>query len=152
MAEFKHLVVVKFKEGVNVDEIVEQVEKMVSVIDSVKSFEWGHDVEGQDMLTQGFTHVFSMTFDDKEAITSFLTHPKHIEFCPTFSAAIDKIVVLDFPSLLVKAPAPPPSSPPLPPPPAVEAIPEAAPPPVLTSTPLPTPATAPAPTPASASA
>lgn len=40
MAEFKHLVVVKFKEGVNVDEIVEQVEKMVSDIDSVKSFEW----------------------------------------------------------------------------------------------------------------
>lgn len=156
MAEFKHLVVVKFKEGVNVDEIVEQVEKMVSDIDSVKSFEWGHDMEGQDMLTQGFTHVFSMTFDDKEAIASFLTHPKHLEFCPTFSAAIDKIVVLDFPSLLVKTPAPPPSLPPPPPPPPVEMTPEVALPPVLTSTPLPppvpTPAPAPVPTPASASA
>lgn len=40
MGEFKHLVVAKFKEGVNVDEIVEQVEKMVSDIDSVKFFEW----------------------------------------------------------------------------------------------------------------
>ncbi|KAL0534219.1 hypothetical protein IC582_028507 [Cucumis melo] len=149
MGEFKHLVVAKFKEGVNVDEIVEQVEKMVSDIDSVKFFEWGHDVEGQDMLTQGFTHVFSMTFDDKEAITSFLTHPKHLEFCPTFSAAIDQIVVLDFPSILVKVAAPPPSPPS---PPASEATPEAALPPVLTSTPLPTPATATAPTPASASA
>lgn len=40
MGEFKHLVVAKFKEGLNVDEIVAQVEKMVSDIDSVKSFEW----------------------------------------------------------------------------------------------------------------
>ena len=40
MAEFKHLVIAKFKESVNVEEIVEQVEKMVSDIDYVKSFEW----------------------------------------------------------------------------------------------------------------
>lgn len=40
MGEFKHLVIAKFKEGVNVEEIVEQVEKVVSDIDSVKSFEW----------------------------------------------------------------------------------------------------------------
>ncbi|XP_022969554.1 stress-response A/B barrel domain-containing protein At5g22580-like [Cucurbita maxima] len=145
MAEFKHLVIAKFKESVNVEEIVEQVEKMVSDIDYVKSFEWGHDVEGQDMVTQGFTHVFSMTFDDKEAIASFLTHPKHLEFCPTFSAAIDKIIVLDFPSLLVKPPALPPPSP------------EAVPPSVMASTPLPPPpppvsAPAPPPTPTPASA
>lgn len=40
MGEFKHLVVAKFKEGVNVDDIVDQVKKLVSDIDSVKSFEW----------------------------------------------------------------------------------------------------------------
>ena len=106
----------------------------------------GHDVEGQEMVTQGFTHVFSMTFDDKEAIASFLTHPKHLEFCPTFSAAIEKIIVLDFPSLLLKPPALPPPSP------------EAVPPSVMASTPLPPPppppvsAPAPPPTPASAPA
>ncbi|XP_022142413.1 stress-response A/B barrel domain-containing protein At5g22580-like [Momordica charantia] len=154
MGEFKHLVIAKFKEGVNVEEIVEQVEKVVSDIDSVKSFEWGHEAEGQEMLTQGFTHVLSMTFDDKEGITSFLTHPKHLEFCPTFSAAIDKIVVLDFPSLLVKPP-PPPSLPPPPSPPAAAApSPETVPPPALTSTPLPppVPTSATAPTLASAPA
>ena len=46
-----------------------------------------------------------MTFDKKEDFTAFQGHPKHVEFSATFSAAIDKIVVLDFPSLLVKAPA-----------------------------------------------
>lgn len=114
----------------------------------------GHEAEGQEMLTQGFTHVLSMTFDDKEGITSFLTHPKHLEFCPTFSAAIDKIVVLDFPSLLVKTP-PPPSLPPPPSPPAAAApSPETVPPPALTSTPLPppVPTSATAPTLASAPA
>lgn len=40
MAEFKHLVVVKFKEGVAVEDLIKGMEKMVSQIDTVKSFEW----------------------------------------------------------------------------------------------------------------
>lgn len=40
MAEFKHLVVVKFKEDVVVDEILKGLEKLASEIDTVKSFVW----------------------------------------------------------------------------------------------------------------
>lgn len=65
----------------------------------------GHDIESQEMLRQGFTHAFLMTFNKKEDFTAFASHPKHLEFSATFSAAIEKIVLLDFPSLLVKAPA-----------------------------------------------
>ena len=65
----------------------------------------GHDIESQEMLRQGFTHAFFMTFNKKEDFTAFTSHPKHLEFSATFSAAIEKIVLLDFPSLLVKAPA-----------------------------------------------
>lgn len=39
MAEFKHLVIVKFKEGVDVEEIMKGMEELVSGIDLVKSFE-----------------------------------------------------------------------------------------------------------------
>ncbi|CAL5424061.1 unnamed protein product [Camellia sinensis] len=104
MAEFKHLVVVKFKEEVVVDEIVKGMEKLVSEIDAVKSFEWGQDIESQEMLTQGFTHAFLMTFKTKEDFTAFLGHPKHVEFSATFSTVIDKIVLLDFPAVLAKPP------------------------------------------------
>ena len=40
MSEFKHLVIVKFKEGVVVEDIIKGMEKLVSEIDVVKSFEW----------------------------------------------------------------------------------------------------------------
>lgn len=46
-----------------------------------------------------------MTFNKKEDFTAFQCHPKHLEFSAIFSAALDKIVLLDFPALLVKAPA-----------------------------------------------
>ncbi|KAJ1401776.1 Stress responsive alpha-beta barrel [Sesbania bispinosa] len=105
MGEFKHFVIVKFKEGVVVEEITKGMEKLVSEIDAVKSFEWGQDIESLDVLRQGFTHAFLMTFNKKEDFAAFQGHPNHVEFSATFSAAIEKIVVLDFPSTLVKAPA-----------------------------------------------
>lgn len=37
---FKHLVVIKFKDGVNEEEILKGLQKLVSEIDYVKSFEW----------------------------------------------------------------------------------------------------------------
>ncbi|EXB53699.1 hypothetical protein L484_008983 [Morus notabilis] len=94
MGEFKHLVIVKFKDDVVVDDVLKGMEKLVS-----------EDVESLDVLRQGFTHAFLMTFNKKEDFAAFQGHPKHVEFSATFSAAIDKIVLLDFPALLVKAPA-----------------------------------------------
>lgn len=67
------------------------------------------------MLRQGFTHAFLMTFNSKEDFISFASHPKHAEFSATFSTVIEKIVLLDFPAVLVK-PVPPPTPPPPPPP------------------------------------
>lgn len=40
MAEFTHLVVVKFKEEVVVDDIMNGLEKLVAQLDTVKSFVW----------------------------------------------------------------------------------------------------------------
>ncbi|XP_027347907.1 stress-response A/B barrel domain-containing protein At5g22580-like [Abrus precatorius] len=105
MGTFNHCVIIKFKDGVVVEELIQGLEKMVSGIEHVKSFEWGKDIESQDMLRQGFTHAFLMTFNGKEEFSAFQTHPKHVEFSGIFSPAIEKIVVLDFPSNIVKAPA-----------------------------------------------
>lgn len=54
------------------------------------------------MLRQGFTHAFLMTFGSKEDFTAFASHPNHVEFSSTFSTAIDKAVLLDFPAITVK--------------------------------------------------
>ncbi|KAK3021674.1 hypothetical protein RJ639_047508 [Escallonia herrerae] len=83
-------------------EILKGLEKLVSDVDIVKSFVWGKDTESEEMLRQGFTHAFLMTFSSKDDFNCFLRHPNHVEFSATFSAAIDKIVLLDFPAVLVK--------------------------------------------------
>uniref|UniRef100_A0A2P2IT16 Stress responsive A/B barrel domain family protein n=1 Tax=Rhizophora mucronata TaxID=61149 RepID=A0A2P2IT16_RHIMU len=104
MGEFKHLVIVKFKEGVVIEEIIKGMEKLASEVDLIKSFEWGQEMEGQEMLTQGYTHAFSMTFEKKEDFSALQTHPHHVEYSATFSVAIEKIVVLNFPTVQVKPP------------------------------------------------
>ncbi|RZC02403.1 Stress-response A/B barrel domain-containing protein [Glycine soja] len=63
----------------------------------------GKDIESHDMLRQGFTHVFLMAFNGKDEFNAFQTHPYDLEFTGVFSPAIKKIVVMDFPSNLVKA-------------------------------------------------
>lgn len=62
----------------------------------------GQDIESLDVLRQGFTHAFLMTFNKKEDFAAFQSHPNHVEFSEKFSAAIENIVLLDFPSTLVK--------------------------------------------------
>nr|UVI66441.1 Cyclase3 [Plumbago zeylanica] len=102
MGEMKHLVMAKFKEGVAVEEIIKEMEKMVSEVDLVLSFEWGEDVQSPEMLRQGFTHAFLMTFRSQEEFASFVVHPQHVDFSTTFTAAIDNVILLDFPTVAVK--------------------------------------------------
>ncbi|XP_051120314.1 stress-response A/B barrel domain-containing protein At5g22580-like [Andrographis paniculata] len=105
-SEFKHLVLVKFKDGVQVEEVLKGMEKLVSEMDTINSFFWGEDIESQEMLRQGFTHAFLMTFSSKDDFSSFLAHPSHLQFSSSFSAAIDKALLLDFPAVTVKPPPP----------------------------------------------
>ncbi|XP_073027661.1 stress-response A/B barrel domain-containing protein At5g22580 [Primulina eburnea] len=105
MAEFKHLVLVKFKEEVVVEDVLKEMEKLVSEMDIVKSFVWGEDIESLEMLRQGFTHAFLMTFENKDDFTAFASHPNHVEFSTKFSTVIDKAVLLDFPVITLKSPA-----------------------------------------------
>ena len=46
-----------------------------------------------------------MTFGCKEDLTAFVGHPNHVEFSSTFSTVIEKVLLLDFPVVTVKAPA-----------------------------------------------
>ncbi|KAL8130092.1 hypothetical protein V2J09_019247 [Rumex salicifolius] len=107
MGEMKHLVVAKFKEGAALDDVIKGMEKLVSEVDFVSSFEWGQDIQSPEMLRQGFTHAFLMTFKNQEDFSGFLAHPKHAEFSATFSTVIENVILLDFPAVVVK-PSPPP--------------------------------------------
>jgi hypothetical protein len=40
MGSYNHYVIVKFKDGVEVEELIQDLEKMISGIEHVKSFQW----------------------------------------------------------------------------------------------------------------
>ncbi|RCV37055.1 hypothetical protein SETIT_8G032000v2 [Setaria italica] len=104
MGEVKHLCLVKFKEGVVVEDVLKGMADLAAQMDMVKSFEWGQDVLNQEMLTQGFTHVFSLTFASADDLTAYVSHEKHAAFAATFMAALEKVVVIDFPVAIAKPP------------------------------------------------
>lgn len=62
MGEFKHLCAARFKEGVVVDDIIQELTKLAAELDAVKFFGWGKNMLDQEALTRGFTHVFVLTF------------------------------------------------------------------------------------------
>ncbi|KAM0900181.1 hypothetical protein ACQ4PT_020796 [Festuca glaucescens] len=107
--EFKHLCLVRFKEGVVVEDIIQELSKLAAELDMIKFFGWGKDVLNQDALTQGFTHVFSLCFDSAEDLAAYMGHEKHGAFAATFMAALDKVIVMDFPFVVAK-PAPKPEA------------------------------------------
>ncbi|CAN6452387.1 unnamed protein product [Victoria cruziana] len=100
----KHFVLIKFKEGTSAEEIIKKMEEMTMEIDKVKSFEWGQDMESEEMLRQGFTHAFSLTFESKEEFVAFSQHPTHLAFAELLLSAVEKAIVFDFPVVQVKPP------------------------------------------------
>ncbi|KAF8706555.1 hypothetical protein HU200_030837 [Digitaria exilis] len=104
MGEVKHLCLVRFKEGVVVDDVLKGMTDLVAEMGMVKSFEWGEDVLNQEMLTQGFTHVFSLTFATADDLTAYMGHERHAAFAATFMAALEKVLVIDFPVVIAKPP------------------------------------------------
>ncbi|XP_068663908.1 stress-response A/B barrel domain-containing protein At5g22580-like [Aristolochia californica] len=106
MGDLKHLVLAKFKEGVAVEDIIKEMEKLATDMETVKDFEWGQDSGSEAALRQDYTHVFVLTFKSAEDFAAFSAHPTHLEFAANFVAGIEYIVVLDFPSVLIKPTAP----------------------------------------------
>ncbi|CAL9135386.1 unnamed protein product [Musa textilis] len=97
MGSIRHLVLAKFKDEAAVAELLQGLQKLVSEIDVIKSFEWGEDVLKDERLDQGFTHAFLLTFGSAEDLATYIKHPSHVAFGKAFRAAIDKILAIDFP-------------------------------------------------------
>ncbi|ERN13157.1 stress-response A/B barrel domain-containing protein At5g22580 [Amborella trichopoda] len=101
--DMKHLVLVKFKEAISVQEIIEGMERLASEVEYVKAFEWGQDVGSEELLRQGFTHVFILTFGSHEDFMAYSSHPSHLEFAGKFMATIEKVIVFDYTPVLMKS-------------------------------------------------
>jgi lysophospholipase L1-like esterase len=94
----RHIVMFKFKD----DATPEQVKKIEDAfralpgkIDTIKEFEWGTD-NSPEMLAQGFTHCFVVSFADEKGRAAYLPHAAHKEFVDLLKPHLDKVLVIDF--------------------------------------------------------
>ena len=97
-AMLRHIVLFKFKDGTAADQ-VKKIEDafrgLPKKIDTIKGFECGTD-NSPEMLAQGFTHCFVVTFADEKGREVYLPHPAHKEFVELVGPHVEKVLVVDF--------------------------------------------------------
>ncbi|CAL1392453.1 unnamed protein product [Linum trigynum] len=101
--ELKHVVVVKFKEGIPPHEIEQHINdyaNLVNLIPSMKSFHWGRDV-GVCGMDEGYTHIFECTFETEQDVVEYMAHHSHREFADLFIPKLDKFLIIDYKPTLV---------------------------------------------------
>lgn len=94
----RHVVLFKFKPEVTkeqVKEVEEAFAKLSKEIDAVVDFEWGTD-NSPEMLAQGFTHCFLVTFKDEKGREEYLPHAAHKKFVDMALPRIEKVLVVDY--------------------------------------------------------
>ena len=94
----RHVVMFRFKDGAP-REGIEAVEKaffaLKNNIPLIRSLEWGTDVSPEG-ISQGFTHLFLVTFDSEKDRDAYLPHPAHKAFGNVLKPVIDKVMVIDY--------------------------------------------------------
>lgn len=94
----RHVVLFKFKDSATpaqIKEVENAFRKLPSKIKEIKGFEWGME-NSPEGLSQGFTHVFFVTFDSEEGRAIYLPHPDHKEFGKLLQPYLEKALVVDY--------------------------------------------------------
>ena len=94
----KHIVMYKFKDTLTpaqVEEVVDAFGKMTKQIDTVIGYEHGTNIS-QEMKSEGFTHVFVVTFPDEAGRAVYLKHAAHDTYVALARERREKVIVLDY--------------------------------------------------------
>lgn len=94
----RHIVMYKFKDdqtSAQVQEVVDAFGKLPKQIDTIIGYEHGTNVS-EEMKSEGFTHVFIVTFRDEAGRDAYLKHPAHDAYVAVVKGRREKVVVFDF--------------------------------------------------------
>ena len=94
----RHTVFFGFKKTAtkaDIKKIVDAFAALPSKIDAIIDFEWGVN-NSPEMLDDGFTHCFVLTFKDAAGRDAYLPHPAHKAFGKVLGGHNDKVFVIDY--------------------------------------------------------
>ena len=95
---YRHVVLFKFKDDAPAAEVKAIEDAFVALkgkIDTIKDFEWGKNVSPENK-SQGLTHLFFVTFEDRAGLDVYLPHPAHEAFVAKLKPVLDRVLVFDY--------------------------------------------------------
>jgi hypothetical protein len=94
----RHIVMYQFKADLKpaqVQEIVDAFAGLPKKINTIIDFEMGTNVSPEGK-SDGFTHVFVVTFKTEKDRDDYLVHPAHADYVKVVSGKREKVVVFDY--------------------------------------------------------
>ena len=94
----RHVVMYKFKPeltAAQVQEVVDAFKGLPGKIPTIVEFEAGTNVS-EEGKSEGFTHLFVVTFRDKAGLKGYLDHPAHADYVKVVKDRREKVIVFDY--------------------------------------------------------
>ncbi len=95
---FRHVVAFKFKPEVSkqkIDEIITEFAGLQTKIPTITGFEGGKDISNEN-LHKGYTHCFTVSFENEAGRAVYQPHPAHLEFGKHITPLLEKVFVMDY--------------------------------------------------------
>ena len=94
----RHIVMYKFKDDLTpaqLQEVIDAFAGLPKKVDTIIGFEHGTNVS-KEGKSEGFTHVFVVTFKNEADLAAYLVHPAHDDYVKVVGGRRDKVVVFDY--------------------------------------------------------
>jgi hypothetical protein len=94
----RHIVMYQFKPTATeaqIQQVIDAFAGLPAKIDTIVEFEHGTNVS-KEGKSEGFTHVFVVTFKDEDGREAYLKHPAHDEYVQVVRDKREKVVVFDY--------------------------------------------------------
>src|SRR5688572_20043020 len=94
----RHIVMYKFKPETTpaqIQEVIDAFAGLPKKIDTILGFEAGANVS-KEGKSEGFTHVFVVTFKNEQDLANYLVHPAHEAYVKVVKDKREKVVVFDY--------------------------------------------------------
>jgi len=94
----RHVVMYKFKDDqtpAQVKEVIDAFAGLPKKVDTIIGFEHGTNVS-KEGKSEGFTHVFVVTFKNEADLAAYLVHPAHDAYVKVVRDRREKVIVFDY--------------------------------------------------------
>ena len=94
----RHVVLYKFKDDITPAQLKEVIDAFAALpkkVNTIIGFEHGTNVSTEGK-SEGFTHMFVVTFKNEADVAAYLVHPAHEAYVKVVKDRREKVIVFDY--------------------------------------------------------